>query len=681
MDSMTPRGRRIALVPNGHDAPRVAFRLPVNASRDETVRLIIARLSPIGRNDLLQADHALLARFYLPDGSLVIDFDVLDHGDVVHVAFDGKQFVAAATQGPRPGRVKQGLTEPSMPPPARAYMDSLREIRDGIQDNDSPQATPPFKGVARPKIGGLPPVGAALPPATSSSGGEGAILNKVMSRSVNPGGGLGGLETSRPAARGTASGFFFVSNGEGEKQAGRGGRLWVVVAMVVAVTVATFMAWMLLRSAQAAVYERLREPTCAELGNPAGCKPLPAGCHAPAPWMLPILEEAAEEALGRMPTAPFPPSESRVRTPLHARSHLEGFFFEDDGAQVARFHDAIEASTKPPLLSLGACWKRGASRAQLVPDSLVFRFYDWHVLLSADFDVEPGAGAWAEAAPDSGHMSVLAAGAVLLDHISLWDLGRKGVNVSGCDSHFWSVHHNTSLAQGSSSAAEGVAEQVASSGSPDALAAALGPLLCGYFNRSNVSADAYVAARLSSFAIANPREAYIDLLGAGRVGGGIDADARPEGRRLGSNADAPPRPPLRLPLRVPLSSRSTAGGPWRGVRRELDAALDAAMPLLLAKADYITRLLLVLSAFVAFLTVGVIVTFCRCGAPDAYLVGAGTCCCLKIEGYESAAGGGCCCVTIREVPKPRRPPDDDKDCWSVLHHGLHVCDCCEKCCD
>lgn len=71
----------------------------------------------------------------------------------------------------------------------------------------------------------------------------------------------------------------------------------------------------------------------------------------------------------------------------------------------------------------------------------------------------------------------------------------------------------------------------------------------------------------------------------------------------------------------------------------------------------------------------------RCGAPDAYLVGAGSCCCLKIEGYESAAGGGCCCVTIREVPKPRRPHDDDKDCWSVLHHCIHVCDCCEKCCD
>lgn len=671
METSGARGRRITLIPNGRDGPRVAFRLPSEKSRDETVRLIMERLALPGRSGIL-AEDVQAARFYLQDGSLVLDFDVLDHSDEVHVAFDGKQFVPPDSRSALlPGRVNRMPPEPSVPPPNKAYMASLREVRDALLDEADVQATAPL--VDRPRA-----VAARSLASATAGDSEGAIANRVMARSLPPAG------TEGRATPGSAEGFMFVRDGPA-KQGGKGGeahRVIVAAGVVVAVLLATIGAWVLLRAASATVYDRLRAPTCAELGHPAGCVPLPPGCYPPAPWMRPLLEDAADEAVGRMPTAPYPPSMTTDRLPLRQRSFLSGLFQADAGPQLALRHVLVHDTTKPPMLDIGACWRPDASRAQLVPDRFVFRFYDWHALLGAEYTVEEGAagswrrrlGQWVGPVPDrgaggwrgpsseegyvlgerrsvqQGHipgggeeegrvlgegrvlregraleegrvlgkgvLSVLAAGAVLLEHIPLWDLGRKGVNVTGCDYHFWPVRTNATDTGGGDGAA--LADEAAASGAGQLLAASLGPLLCDWFNRSNSTGDVTVSAGLEEFVARNPGEVSQDAHGGGRVGGGglgggvpgaeaasarwwsggaaggaaggraleaMDVEEEEEALETRESEATGGGPEHVRPAggRLELSVRGRDGPPWRGLRLEMDVALDDVMPLLLAK--------------------------------------------------------------------------------------------------
>ena len=588
------------------------------------------------------AEQLATARFYTREGALILDFTVLDHDELVYVAFNGAEFVPQDVQGVfRPGRLTRRPKEPSVPPPDKAYMASLRQVRDGLADEseikvianarDTTLVLSANPTAQQPRSGQLDKHSPAVP-------SEGAIANRVMSRSASS----AGIDLVTP--RGTAQGLAFVRNGPPEQgKKGQPMRVYIAVGVSLAVLLATIGVWVLLRAATTAVCDRLRAPTCVELGNPAGCKPLPDGCHTPPPWMQPFLEEAAEEALGRMPFAPFPPSEQVERIPLRSRSFLARLFTEDTGPQVRLSHAYMSSTTKLPLPYIGACWHDGASRAQLVPDSFVFRFYDWHALMGANYqvemaheppqrrlehappslvhtseDVEPSRGPPRRQASDhmdvsvlaSGQLSVLVAGAVLLEHVPLWDLGRKGVNVTGCESHFWAVHQNASLDAawaeswdaGREDGPVALAREVGVSQSANQIAASLGPLLCGWFNRSNTSTDVEMNAHLAAFAARNPREVTTDNLGRGRIGGGrvIDKDgSASRTRRLqlssvpssetnvaGLNgrslAEAPPSRLLK-PERMHLSTLASEGPPWQGLQRELDVALDEVMPLLLMK--------------------------------------------------------------------------------------------------
>lgn len=631
-------------------------------------------LAPPSRAEIL-AEDVQAARFYLQDGSVVLDFDVLDHGDEVHVAFDGKHFVPPDSRSALRLKTSRPPAAPSVPPPNKAYLASLREVREGLPEVSDVQATAlpaeRSSGAAARSLAGGNSKSSGVPAAAS----EGAIANRVMARSLSPDGTEG-----RIATPGSAEGWLFVRDGQTKPGSERGQAYRVVLAagLAVAVLLAAMGAWVLLRSASAAVYDRLRAPTCAELGNPAGCKPLPVGCYPPAPWMLPLLQEAADQAVGRMPMAPYSASERTDRLPLRHSSFLAGLW--QPGPQLTLRHASVHATIKPPTLDIGACWMPEASRAQLVPDSFVFRFYDWHALLGAEYSVGAGAdhspwrrqmaqgdgptdpsadagrggprrlaeGAVSDPATgrvlgrlleegrilQEGHLSVLAAGAVLLEHIPLWDLGRKGVNVTSCESHFWPVETN---ATGGDTGGEGggasLADEAAASGAGQLLSSSLGPLFCDWFNVSNRTGDETVAAGLAEYVKRNPGERSEDARGGGRVGGGrlveegegaggadgsgrklaavaasaggaAGLEAGPAQRLTGGMAGAralqavtadedareavvadatgggPTRP---AGHRLELSTHGREGPPWRGLRLEMDEALDDIMPVLLAK--------------------------------------------------------------------------------------------------
>ncbi|EOD37057.1 hypothetical protein EMIHUDRAFT_110061 [Emiliania huxleyi CCMP1516] len=835
-------GRRVVLVPNGEYDPRIAMRMVYGAPYKEVVRAIGSKLALISGSQASIDDAQLeRARFYLKDGSMVTDFDVLEKDDLLFVAFAGQPFIPRGPPAPPRHRPPTHvLPPPGVAPPNRRFVKDRKEQveRQKYQEEEALAGNRIIEGAALDLKGGA--AGAAGP--GYGVAGAGPAVG-IMSR-----GGVGGLATDGPASRAfgssggadkslveRAKGCMCIKDSskesrglssDGKDDQGKvseGPMLWKSAALAVLVIMACAAAWMLLDAAVAAVTTRFTAPSCEQLGSPAGCKPLPRGCHPPPPWMLPLLESAAEEALERMPTPPFPPAAADTTLPLDERSWHDELLWAHSGERLSLRRAAVQslsyqesplANSSGPLIELGACWAASASRAQLVPDGLVFRFYGISALLAAEYAVLPstghdelgefafgrrralaarpagggaaaagsaaggggaaaasgaaGSGAvagrrrplwlsrgggssesgllsrWAQPRgaelpaeggegggpcttpscwAEWGAIELEASGGLYLDHIPLVDRGRAGVNVSGCSGAFEAAAANATRAGGGG---EEYGGRVEASAARSSLASSVAPLLCDWISATNMSGDPLRDAATSAFLAANPAEAWADEAGHGRIGaGGAEAGGASARRQLaagggagrgvegagrgvegagrggegagrslayeaeydqvqrvvaGSNDRAIDNLGLGASSGGAYLAGAGASGPWRGMRREMDASLDAVMPLLLAKADYITRVLCVLVGFVAFLTAGVVLTFCRCGAADNYQVGAGSCCCLKIEGYESASGGACCCVAIREVPKPRRK-DDGKDCFSVIHHCIHVCDCCDKCCD
>ena len=94
-------GRRVVLVPNGEYDPRIAMRMVYGAPYKEVVRAIGSKLALISGSQASIDDAQLeRARFYLKDGSMVTDFDVLEKDDLLFVAFAGQPFIPRGPPAP-----------------------------------------------------------------------------------------------------------------------------------------------------------------------------------------------------------------------------------------------------------------------------------------------------------------------------------------------------------------------------------------------------------------------------------------------------------------------------------------------------------------------------------------------------------------------------------------------------
>ncbi len=700
---------RVRVRPVGRDQPRAATNLTQATLDDADQQRNLAQALNI------HLDTQPLV-FYTTIGDRILDVSVLGHDELLYAAPYGAPF----------------LTPPPAPPP-------------------------PLPRVARPSPSYIEGKKLALERQARIDAQMAIVSANTAPSEMNAMSRGFGLPTSAPLSAGSRDGASPGGDGDDymavglccvDKKAreasspgpGKDHRLLHLLLMLAGLVLSVFLIYLVFDTTLDAVRLQQSRLVCGD-GAPRGCLPLPEGCQLASPWMLGTLTAAAHAALGRQPPRVLSPGAPDVSA-LHGGmlSSIMGLFAPgaDSRPFLERSNDTL-LNHSVAHVQVGACWLSGASRLQLVPDSLVVRYYEWeqevdstvrvgvsHVgsdrRLGAPTAYDSGEGrqlalwdgdgvcdcSWTEqhACPSSeapgsrgyarddgtfcfhfcclpstniaeGNVSSTWAGSLMFDDIALLFLGREGVSVSTCHGSFereTAVAHFTDVSDDQVPVVLPELERsvLATEALNGRLGDALVDDLCGLpdlerlralaeLNGENVGSQQFIQEQETPTVTANATEAA----------------------QTANGSEVVESPPAGDPINETVRGYWSAaqGDEWQGTAVALDAALDAAMPELLNRAEFIIRVLAMLAIFLLVLIAGVIHTVCRLATPDRYLVGSGVCCCLRIEGYESAGAGACCCLTIRNPAKTARDDTNRNDnMFSVCHHLIDCCDCADKCC-
>ena len=651
---------------NGHQWPRIVAN--INSKKDLRQALLA-----------LGFQQTTKPVMYTHDGHQVLHFNALTHDELVYLDVNQRPFLPPSSNQNKSQRDSEP-EKPHLPPPSNHFLQHRRfDVEEGSDtscssesgivtrmERDLNSSTDSSPTVCRYFAGLLPPCA-------------------CFSRARRRNGPIGSSDASAEKGEPMAVGLFFVK----DRERGANGQLKkgaLVLALFVGLILALACVYLILNTALNAARLRNVDHVC-EDDAPPGCARLPQGCQLASPWMLPVLERATSHMLRRLA-----PGEEEVMiatnenvSPL-ARG-LSSLFFDmygtesDNAPYLRRSNDTILNMSVAQIV-FGSCWSPGAARIQLIPDRLAVRFNGWSLNVESRIEVEE---------------------AKVSDHIddqkkrqlSLWEGQGHGMHM------FNNLFHDDSC---SCNWKEDYA--CPKSINPGKLGYAQddGSFCFNYCCHDSVSV---ASGKLSSTWIGWLHFDNISLPHLGLNGASVNTCSGDFTRdtaavHLVFNPDVPHVAPDDAKLDEEILSVDATGegmgdtltselcgnrmnvsslpSEWDGVATELDLALDAALPALRQKAEFIMRILAVLVIFVILL----IAAFIRAvflATSDGHLAAVGGCCCHKVEGYESVGSGACCCHTVRREARQIKEHEKHNDFYAVVHHVINCLDCCERCCD